>query len=131
MQSSAKMKATGGGIPPPFKGKSVRRIDPGIALEVRVLWENGIETTESCEGGPGHSFSEPTVRFCGIYADGLRAVAIALTHGLKVRNLRRSWTVDSGELTGPEWEMTFYRMATSPPRSASRSPGNAASRRSR
>jgi hypothetical protein len=30
-------------------------LDPGIVRAVRVLVEAGIETFESCEGGPGHA----------------------------------------------------------------------------
>ncbi|SRR5216117_3392341 len=81
-------------------------------------WENGIETTESCEGDwrwtPGrgrHSFPEPTITFAGGPAEGFRALGIALQHGLKVVALRRVWTVNDGEPTGPEWEMTFWRPA--------------------
>lgn len=94
---------------PPFESNEGRPIDPGIRREVEVLWENGIETTESCEGGPGHSFSEPTVRFRGDHAEGFKALGIALQHGLKVFELRRFWIVQDGELCGPEWEMTFTR----------------------
>jgi hypothetical protein len=96
-------------IRPPFTGKDVRLIDRGIAHEVKVLWENGIETSESCEGGEGHSFYEPTVRFRGDSAEGFRALAIAQQHGLKVAELRRFWSIQDGEPVGPEWEMTFYR----------------------
>jgi len=96
---------------PPFCEKGVRNVDKGIANEVRILWENGIETTQSCEGGPGHSFAEPTVCFGGTYADGFRALAIALEHGLKVYELRRVWKMIDKQPTGPEWEMTFFPKA--------------------
>jgi hypothetical protein len=94
---------------PPFKGRGVRLIDPGIRREVRVLSEAGIETTESCEGGNGHSFAEPTVRFAGSQAEGFRALGIALQHGLRVAELRRYWSIQDGEPVGPYWEMTFAR----------------------
>lgn len=94
---------------PPFKGKGVRVIDAGIRREVRVLCDNGVETTESCEGGRGHSFHEPTVRFRGGQAEGFRALGIALQHGLKVAELRRYWSIEGGEPVGPYWEMTFTR----------------------
>ena len=94
---------------PPFTGKGVRCIDAGIRREVRILWDNGVETTESCEGGRGHSFHEPTVRFCGGQAEGFRALGIALQHGLKVAELRRYWSIEDGEPVGPYWEMTFSR----------------------
>jgi hypothetical protein len=94
---------------PPFSGKGVRIIDAGIRRAVKVLWENGVETTESCEGGRGHSFAEPTVRFFGGQAEGFRALGIALQHGLKVAELRRYWSIQDGEPVGPHWEMTFHR----------------------
>jgi hypothetical protein len=94
---------------PPFNGDGIGRlIDTNIATEVRVLWESGIETFESCEGGVGHSFHEPTVRFHGDRSEGLRALSIALQHGLKVAALRRYWSVENGEPVGPYWELTFH-----------------------
>ena len=74
---------------------------------MRVLWENGVETFESCEGGNGHPFPEPTVRFHGGQAEGFRALSIAIQHGLKVSALRRYYAVIDGEPHGPHWEMTF------------------------
>lgn len=38
-------------------------LDDGIREIVIVLVKNGVETFESCEGGPGHAFPEATVRF--------------------------------------------------------------------
>ena len=92
---------------PPFTGKNVKLVDEGIRREVKILHENGIETFESCQGGPGHSFHEPTVRFHGQQAEGFRALGIALQNGLKVCELRRYWSMQDGEPTGPHWEMTF------------------------
>jgi len=84
-------------------------LDRWISYAVKVLRDGSIETYESCQGGPGHSFPEPTVRFHGTAADGFRAFALAYTFGLPVLHLRRFWTAVDGELTGPSWEMTFYR----------------------
>lgn len=93
---------------PPYKGTTgVRCIDEKIEPIVRILFDNGIETVESCQGGDGHSFAEPTVRFTGEYEAGFRALAIALAHGLRVSELRRKWDVINGEPRGPEWEMIF------------------------
>lgn len=39
----------------------VPRLDPGIAGAVRVLMVAGIHTFESCEGGAGHAYPEPTI----------------------------------------------------------------------
>jgi hypothetical protein len=87
-------------------------LDPGIVEAVRVLRAGGIETFESCEGGDGHAYTEPTVRFHGDRAEGLRALAVALDACLPVDELRRTWPVIEGEPTGPWWELVFK----SPPR---------------
>ena len=82
-------------------------IDPGIVRAVRLLNERGVETFESCQGGDGHCYPEPTVRFYGDRSEGFRAVAIVLQHALPVRSLRRIWQVVDGEPTGPDWEIVF------------------------
>ena len=89
-------------------------LDPGIAPFVEALQAEGVETFESCEGGPGHAFLEPTIRFHGGQGEGHRALGLALGMGLPVAELRRSWPVQDGEPTGPCWELTFYRPATNP-----------------
>jgi hypothetical protein len=83
-------------------------IDADIRPIVKVLYENGIETTESCQGGQGHPFPEPTVRFCGGHAEGFKAFAIAREHGIQVTAIRRAYSVQDNEPVGPEWEMTFH-----------------------
>ena len=82
-------------------------IDPGIRRAVDVLDAKGIETFESCEGGDGHAFPRPTVRFYGQRGEGFRALSIALDHGFDVRDLRRYWQVIDGEPSGPYWELSF------------------------
>lgn len=83
-------------------------LDPGIAEAVRVLREAGIETYESCQGGAGHAYPVPTVRFHGNHAEGFKAFAAARACGLPVSELRRTWQVNDGEPDGPTWEMTFW-----------------------
>src|SRR5258708_6005453 len=51
-------------------------LDAGIREIVIVLVANGVETFESCEGGDGHSFPWPTVRFEGSTSEGLRALSV-------------------------------------------------------
>ena len=82
-------------------------LDPGIATAVHLLRAAGVETFESCEGGPGHAYFEPTVRFFGETGEGYRAVGVAIEAGLPVAELRRIWPVADQELTGPWWELTF------------------------
>jgi hypothetical protein len=82
-------------------------LDPGIASAVIALDAAGVETFESCQGGPGHAYPEPTVRFHGNQAEGLRALAVAMNAGLRVSALRRTWPILDGGTTGPWWELTF------------------------
>ena len=88
------------------------KLDDGIRETVIAMQQAGIETFESCQGGDGHAYFEPTVRFHGDQTEGYRAVAAAMRAGLGVFELKRVWPVRDGELTGPWWEMTFI-----PPRS--------------
>lgn len=82
-------------------------LDAGIRHAVEVLVANGVETFESCEGGPGHAFPEPTIRFEGQTSEGLRVLSVALENGLPVADLRRVWSVLDGMIHGPWWELTL------------------------
>ena len=95
-------------------GKFDPPLDEGIRDIVLTLLVNGVETFESCEGGKGHSFPEPTVRFEGSSAEGLRALSVALANGLPVSQLRRVWGVVDGMIHGPWWVMTFHPPKDSP-----------------
>lgn len=86
-------------------------LDPGVAPYVLALGAEGVDTFESCEGGQGHAYPEPTVRFHGDRAEGFRALAVAQRSGLPVTALRRAWPILDDEPTGPWWEMTFSRKA--------------------
>jgi hypothetical protein len=90
----------------PIPGK----IDLGIKKAVEILKASGIETFESCEGGAGHAFTEPTIRFHGTPEAGWRALAVCLARGLPILCIRRVWYVlDSNEPTGPKWEVVFRK----------------------
>ncbi len=83
------------------------QLDAGIQRFVRLLRDHGIETFESCEGGPGHAYPEPTVRFHGDCGAGFSALSVALSHDLPVSDVRQTWPVIDGRPTGPHWEMVF------------------------
>ena len=83
------------------------QLDHGIKDAVCIFQEEGIETYESCEGGPGHAYPGPTIRFLGDNSEGYRAYAAALRNGLSVSELRRIWVTEEGNLSGPYWEITF------------------------
>lgn len=84
-------------------------LDPGIYDAVIVLKTRGVETFESCEGGSGHAYPEPTVRFHGDTTEGFRALSVAVKAGLPVAELRRVWSIQDNEPTGPCWELTFVK----------------------
>ena len=85
----------------------IERLDKGIGQAVLALRAAGIETFKSCEGGVGHAFPEPTIRFHGHKSGGFKALAVALECGLRVSELRRVWPILDGEPTGPCWELTL------------------------
>ena len=94
--------------PPAWVKRRLWGLDTGIRKAVECLQAEGIETFESCEGGPGHSFPEPTVRFYGTPEAGWRAVGICLAYGLPILFLRRVWYItDHDEPNGPRWEIVF------------------------
>jgi len=82
-------------------------LDPGIREAVLTLNSVGVETFESCQGGEGHAYPVPTVRFHGDRSEGFRALAAVMQSNLPVAELRRVWPVLEGDPTGPWWELTF------------------------
>ncbi len=84
-------------------------LDAGIKKAVNILFGAGIETFESCEGGVGHAYAEPVIRFHGDRFEGFRAFTIAMQNNLNVTDLRRIYQIIDGELTGPYWEMVFSK----------------------
>ena len=85
-----------------------KNIDKGIIDKVKLLREHGVETYESCEGGDGHAFHEPTIRFHGERHEGFRVLALALQFDLGVAALRRVWNVVDGDPVGADWELVFH-----------------------
>lgn len=96
-----------------MEAHTIEGLDPGIRKYVETLCSNGIETFESCQGGEGHAFPEPTIRFHGGPQEGYRAFTVAMENGLPVYELRRTHDVEDGQLVGPWWEMTFRTTAPS------------------
>ena len=84
-------------------------LDPGIAKTVIALRAAGVETFESCEGGEGHTFDVPTIRFRGTARCGFLVLGLAMKNCWPVVALQRSWKVIENEVTGPHWELVFSR----------------------
>jgi hypothetical protein len=89
------------------RGPFTSPLDPGIAEYVTILRAAGVETFESCQGGPGHALPDPTVLFHGERSAGWHALAVAQEHDLPVMALRRAWQINDGEPSAPCWEMIF------------------------
>ncbi|QIP16837.1 hypothetical protein G8759_31435 [Spirosoma aureum] len=83
------------------------KLDAGIKEIVLLLQLHQVETFESCQGGIGHCFSEPTVRFYGDKFEGLRVAHICLQNDLPIQQIRRSFDVYDNELHQPFWEVVF------------------------
>ena len=82
-------------------------LDPDIREAVLILRRDGIETFESCQGGPGHACPEPMIRFHGNAYEGFRAFTIAKNHGLNVLAVAYEYTESEGWLQGPYWKMVL------------------------
>lgn len=88
-------------------------LDKGIAPVVEFLAAFGIETFESCEGGEGHAYPEPTVRFHGDRGEGWKAYALVKQRNLPIQAVRRVWPINDDEPTGPYWEFVFWKKVDS------------------
>lgn len=100
-----------GTIPAPDRGGEKERLakflDPGIRAAVFILRDAGVQTFASCQGGPGHWYPNPIVEFDGEDGEGFRALGVALSAGLPVLTLQRTWPLNEKEPTGPWWTLTF------------------------
>lgn len=90
-------------------------IDLGIVRALAILINAGVETYESCQGGEGHAYLEPAIRFHGGHDAGWHALAAAQTYRLPVWRLRRFWSIEQHEPVGPYWEIVFRRTKENTP----------------
>jgi hypothetical protein len=61
-------------------------LDPGIEAYVRALVDEGVETSESCEGGPGHAYPEPTIEMPIRFREAAISVIIGAKYGSHLGN---------------------------------------------
>lgn len=88
-----------------------QNLDKGIRFAVRVLHANGFETCQSCQGGKGHAYNEPTVEMIatGADAEGFGALSVLQSHGLEVNAVAIIWPVRNGLPYEKNWRITFRR----------------------
>lgn len=67
-------------------------LDSGIRPAVELLQKHGFKTFESCQGGKGHSYFEPTIRFHGDELDLFKAYELCEQHGMNVDCVRRVYS---------------------------------------
>jgi len=87
-------------------------IDAGIRFAVRVLHADGIETCQSCEGGQGHAYEEPSIdlRADGPHrASGFRALSALADYGLHVRRVELVWDVVDDLPTERIWRIVLRK----------------------
>jgi hypothetical protein len=91
--------------------KSYQSLDRGIRFAVRVLHAAGFETCQSCQGGKGHAYSEPTVdlRAEADDARGFGALAALRTYGLPIAEVAIVWPVQNGFPYEKLWRVTFSK----------------------
>lgn len=69
--------------------KEIEGLDKGIAPAVKVLNSHGFIIFESCQGGEGHCYQQPTVRFYGSEFDLIKAFEICQCYRLNVYEAKR------------------------------------------
>ena len=94
-------------------------LDEGIYDAVVLLNKHGFDTWESCQGGDGHCFPEPTVRFWGTEFDLIRAYELCYIQGMNVFAAKRVYWkvpvysdvtgVDGNEI-GENWDKPFNEL---------------------
>jgi hypothetical protein len=91
-----------------------QKLDAGIRFAVRVLHAaGGVETCQSCQGGDGHSYPEPTVDLIAGPSDALGFLALAALHAyaLPVASVALVWNVQHGLPYERVWRVTFSAVA--------------------
>ena len=87
------------------------RLDAGVRFAVKVLHAKGFETCQSCQGGDGHSYDQPTVDLNAAADDawGFAAMATLQDYGLQVRELSLLWNIRNGLPYEKLWRITFWK----------------------
>lgn len=87
------------------------QLDKGIRFAVRALHAHGIETCQSCEGGEGHAYSEPSVDILAGPNDvaGFNALACLVDFGLPVSLVSKVWNIKNGMPYECIWRIIFNK----------------------
>lgn len=88
-----------------------QKLDKGIRFAVRVLHAAGFETCQSCQGGEGHAYDQPTVEMVstGDDSQGFGALAELQAYGLPIADISIRWPVRNGLPYERLWCITFRK----------------------
>jgi hypothetical protein len=94
-----------------FPESFYRAIDAGVRFPVRVLHAYGFDTCQSCQGGKGHAYDQPTIEMesTGDDAGGFGALAALQRYGLPVADIAIRWPVRNGLPYERLWTITFRK----------------------
>ena len=83
------------------------KLDRGIRFAVRVLHARGFETCQSCQGGRGHCYDQPTIDLnaTGDDAWGFAAVAALQDYGIQVMDVSLHWNIRHGLPYDRKWRI--------------------------
>lgn len=88
-----------------------RQLDAGIRFPVRILHAAGFDTCQSCQGGVGHSYPDPTIDLVarGDDANGFGALDALRDYGLPVSTVAIVWNIQNGLPFEKLWRITFVK----------------------
>ncbi len=91
--------------------QTYKTIDKGIRFAVRVLNAKGIDTQQSCQGGKGHAYNQPSVDIPATDDDakGFAALSALRDYGLPVQEVSIIWPVSGSLPTEKFWRVTFFK----------------------
>jgi len=94
-----------------WRAKGYAGIDAGVRFAVKVLHAQGIDTCQSCQGGKGHAYPEPSIEMvCGSDdARGFAALSALNAYGLPVQDIAIIWKIHNGMPYEKLWRITFFR----------------------
>jgi len=98
----------------------VKNLDDGIKDAVILLNKFGFKTFESCQGGKGHCYDVPTIRFFGDEFDLIRAYELCMLHSINVYEAKRVYRKTSvyldatnGDNIGENWDKPYNELTFS------------------
>ena len=88
-------------------------LDAGIRFPVRVLHAAGLETCQSCEGGEGHAYYDPTIDMVARAddVDGFAALRALEDYGLHVATVSIVWNIKNGLPYEKLWRIVLFGSA--------------------